>query len=167
MATHVSATPNLGPHGLYPEADFDRWLVVGTVPYNAALWSARGRWIALNADDDALAPDAVEKLCVFVRENRLELGYGRIRQVAPDGSIELLNRYPPERGQAGLLGGIYHAGLRFFDLDVTAYLFDNPNDYSQLLRMIRAGVRIGFLDDTVADYYPSTLWERGRAVPEE
>ena len=147
---------NLGPHGIYPENPQQRWLMSGTVPFNAALWSARGRWVSPFSNDDALRPDAVETMLAFVREHRYELAYGQLRTECPDGQVlEDVNRFPPELGHTGMLGGLYHAGLRFFDFDLGAYLFGDPNDWSQLRRMIRAGVRMGFLDHIVCTYYPS------------
>jgi hypothetical protein len=50
---------------------------------------------------------------------------------------------------------IYHAGLRFFEMELGDAWFDRPGDWSLCRRMLVAGVRMTMIDDTVTRLYPS------------
>ena len=73
--------------------------------------------------------------------------------------------FPPEHGQFGLQGAIYHAGLSFMELQLSDELYGVPNDWSLCRRMLRAGVRIGMVDDETVEYFPADLWGRREATP--
>ncbi len=148
---------NLPVRGSYPDDPHERWLVSGSVPFNEALRRVTGRWIAPFADDDALRPGTVERMLDHVRGNRLEGAYGVLHCVPPHGEPFLIGQYPPREGGLGLQGALFHAGLRFFEQRLSDALFDLPNDWAMLRRMLRAGVRFGFLDEVVCDYFPSTV----------
>jgi len=153
---------NLNRRGPYPADDRRRWLVAGVPPYNEAVARARGLWIAPLDDDDAFAPNHVERLLTAARAGRYEVCYGRLRQLHPDGSEKELGVFPPELNEFGLQAAIYHAGLRFFELELADALFGLPYDWAMCRRMLRAGVRFGMVDAPVVDYYPSQLWKTAR-----
>jgi hypothetical protein len=50
---------------------------------------------------------------------------------------------------------IYHAGLRFFQMEPADHLYAEPNDWSLCRRMMQAGVRFGMVDELLADRYES------------
>jgi hypothetical protein len=141
--------------GPYPDDPHALWHVAGTPPHNEAVAAAAGAWIAPLDDDDAFYPDHVERLLGAARERRLEMCYGRLRCLMNDGSEFPLGEFPPRRGHFGLQGAIYHAGLRFFEMELADALFESPNDWGVCRRMLRAGVRIGMIDDIVVDHYES------------
>ena len=85
---------NLNVRGPYPDDPRERWLVAGTGPLNRALELARGAWIAVNNDDDALRPNHVSSLLALARDSRDEVVYGRLVQHAPDGSTKILGVFP-------------------------------------------------------------------------
>jgi hypothetical protein len=149
----------LNRRGPYPDDPSQAWMSAGTVPFNEAVARARGHWIAPLDDDYAFTPDHVERLLAAARAGRYELCFGRIRQRHPDGSSRELGVFPPEFSQFGVQASIYHAGLRFFELELADALFGLPNDWGLCRRMLRAGVRVGMVDATVVDYYPSMLWK--------
>jgi hypothetical protein len=60
--------------------------------------------------------------------------------------------------QLPLKGAVVHAHLRFFDREHVASAFGVPGDWFRGERMVRAGVRIGFVDWVTYEYYPSSLW---------
>jgi hypothetical protein len=156
---------NLPMRGPYPQDALGRWLCAGTPPYNYGVGAARGSWISPLSDDDAFLPDHVERLLIDARERRLELVYGKLLAHTPGGDPVLVGEFPPRIGEFGLQGAMYHAGLRFFGLELSDALFDVPNDWSLCRRMMRAGVRIGMVDAVVTDYYPAADWGR-RQRPE-
>jgi hypothetical protein len=151
---------NLPVRGPYPE-DADRaWLVTGSPPYNAGVAAARGLWIAALADDDAFTPEHVELLLGAAVERKLEFVYSPLRAHTSDGREVLVGEFPPRLGEFGLQGAIYHAGLSFMELNLADDVFDVPNDWSLCRRMLRAGVRMGMIDQPTVDYYPSYEWGR-------
>ena len=157
---------NLPVRGPYPEDEYDAWLVTAVPPFNAGLRAAHGRWIAPFADDDALRPTALERLLGRAREKRVEWCYGKFLLHSRTGKDEIIGAFPlrlaPDGITASTLGSILHSHLRFFEQELADAIFRIPNDWSMIRRMMRAGVRIGFLDEIVCDYYPSY---RGEDAP--
>lgn len=154
--------------GPYPD-DNTRWYVVGTPPYNDGLSQARGRWIAGLGDDDAVRPDHTETLLRAAKEGSYEHCYGRQLVRFSEGDELELGEFPPRLGQWGLQAAIYHSGLRFFGLELTDALYEEPNDWSLCRRMLRTGVRFGMVDTVVAEKRETRRsaeeWNRG-GIPE-
>jgi hypothetical protein len=128
--------------------------------------AAKGRWIAPFADDDSLRPDALRHLLEAAKEHRHEHCYGKLFMHGRDGRDEMIGAYPPRLSPTGIEGGgqgsLLHAGLRFFEQELADAIFRTPSDWSMLRRMLRAGVRIGFIDEVTCDYFPSY---RGEDAP--
>jgi hypothetical protein len=137
--------------GPYPDDPSRRWYVLGTPPYNDALARARGRWIAGLGDDDAVRPTHTERLLAAAQQNRYEHCYGRQLVTFPEGEPIVLGEFPPQLGQWGLQAAIFHAGLHFFESELSDEIFEEPNDWSMCRRMLRAGVSFGMIDEVVVD----------------
>jgi uncharacterized coiled-coil protein SlyX len=146
---------NLTVRGPYPEDRYRSWLASGTPGINAGVAMARGLWIAPLGDDDAFVPEHVERLLDRARSHRLEFVYGSIRPRLPTDSENLLGEFPPRCGQIGLQAAIYHAGLRFMELELGHAIFEKSNDWGLVHRMMRVGVRMGMIDEVTVDYWPS------------
>ena len=144
---------NLPVRGPYPDDDVERWNTSGSIPFNAAVRRARGQWIAPFADDDALQPYALETVLDVVQRERYELCYGVVNCILDDGRELRLGEFPPRHGGFMFQGGLYHHGLRFIEHMLSDALFGIPNDWGLVRRMLRAGVRFGFVDEVLADYY--------------
>jgi glycosyltransferase involved in cell wall biosynthesis len=155
---------NLPYRGPYPARSEDAWLVGGTTPHNTGLALARGRWIGVVNDDDALRPTCVESLLRLARADRAEVPYGCGLKHVPDAKSEMLGRFPPGVGAWALQSSLIHSGLRFLPLQPTDWLFEIPHDGGLLERMLRIGVRFAMLNDVVWDYYPSLLWTDRPAI---
>jgi glycosyltransferase involved in cell wall biosynthesis len=147
---------NLTIRGPYPEDPFDRWNVTPVPPYNAAVRLAKGRWISPFADDDALRPHALEVMVDTVQRERYEVCYGKLNCILEDGTEVVFGTFPPQHAGFGLQGGIYHAGLSFIEQELGYHVFRLPNDWAMARRMLRAGARFGFVDEVVANYYPTS-----------
>jgi hypothetical protein len=156
---------NLPYRGPYPDKPADAWLVSGTMPWNTGLALAKGQWIGTNGDDDELRPRYIESLLEVARSTTAEVPYGYINQRDPHGSDIRLGTFPPVHSQWGLQASLIHSGLKFLSMQPSDWIFGIPNDSSLLERMLRIGVRFSFLEDTVVDYFPSSLWgiEENRA----
>jgi hypothetical protein len=146
---------NLTVRGPYPDDDYKSWLASGTPGINAGVAMARGQWIAPLGDDDAFVPRHVEHLLEKARKERLEFVYGFIRPRVSAANQDLMGGFPPRYGQVGLQAAIYHAELRFMELELGHALFDTPNDWGLVHRMMRVGVRMGMIDEVTVDYWPS------------
>ena len=154
--------------GPYPEGP-ERWYVISTPPYNLGVSLARGRWIASLSDDDAIRPDHTEKLVRAAQENHWEHCYARQLVHFSEGNDLELGEFPPRQSQWGLQAAVYHAGLRFMELELADALYREPNDWSLCRRMLAAGVSFGMIDDVVVDKYEgrrsAAEWMAGQ-VPE-
>lgn len=139
--------------GPYP-SDVDALRKVGGAPpFNEGVRRARGRWIAGLADDDAFTPDHVETLLRSAQRERYEFCYGRVRRLLPDGTESVLGRFPPDGTAYFGQSSLYHGGLRFIEAELGDALFMEAFDKSMCRRMLRAGVRVGFVDKVVTDYH--------------
>jgi hypothetical protein len=78
-----------------------------------------------------------------------------------DGTTFDIGVFPPEFGQFGWQAAIFHGGLRFFEMELADALFDAPGDWSLCRRMLRAGVRFGWIDEIVVDHYESKFMGPG------
>jgi Glycosyl transferase family 2 len=146
---------NLTIRGPYEQEHYRSWLASGTPGFNAGVAMASGLWIAPLGDDDEFEPHHVERLLREARDHRLEFVYGRGRVLLPDGREMLLGEFPPRLTQVGLQFALYHAGLGFMELELGHALFDKPNDWGLVHRMMRVGVRIAMIDETTVVYRPS------------
>jgi hypothetical protein len=146
---------NRSVRGPYPEDETVRWYMIGTPPFNDGLAQARGRWIAALGDDDAVCPDHTERLLRAAQENRYEHCYGRHRVHYPSGEVLEVGAFPPVKGEFVLQTALYHAGLRFFQMEPVDHLFEEPNDWSLCRRMLAAGVRFGMVPEFLADKHES------------
>jgi glycosyl transferase family 2 len=149
---------NLERRGPYPDDPHKLWLTGGTPPYNTAVRLAKGRWIAYLSDDDSFRPDHLERLVREAQARRLEMCYGLFVHHAGDGTQTVVGKFPPELGHFGFQAAIYHAGLRFMEFELADAEFDQPVDWGLCRRMLRAGVRIGMVDEPTTDYFPSWDW---------
>lgn len=145
----------------YERPDGERWMTAATLTRNEGYRLARGRWLVDLDDDDALRPDAVAKLLTHARAHRLEVAYGTLQEYLPSGPSREIGVFPPRLGEFGWQGAIVHAGLRFFEREHVAADLGLPGDWFRTERMLRAGVRIGHLEEVTADLYPSKAWFPG------
>ena len=139
--------------GPYPEHPTKRWFGIGGPPFNDALAIARGRWVTALGDDDAVRPDHTRNLLAAAQANRWEHCYGMQLVHFAEGDPVTIGEFPPRLGQWGMQAVLYHSGLRFFESELSDSIYDEPSDWSKCRRMIRAGVRIGMIEEIVADKY--------------
>jgi hypothetical protein len=151
---------NLNRSGPYSSGVLAAWQASGTMPFNEGVRLARGRWLAPLDDDDAFRPHHVATLLDAARAGRWEVATALQEIHPPDGrSSYLIGEFPPRLSQFNLQGTLYHAGLRFMELELACSLFGEPNDWHLCRRWLRAGVRLGLLNEPTVDIFPSWRWD--------
>lgn len=158
---------NLSIRGAYPESGLARWHVAGAASANHGLSIARGRWLVLLGDDDAMRPGHLATLLTRAREDRLEVAYGRFVRHRPGEPGEVDGVWPPSFAHHCQQASIEHAHLRFFEFALTDAHFEVPADWGRTERMLRAGVQFGMVQDEVIDYFPSRSWRTRAPLPED
>jgi hypothetical protein len=151
---------NLPYRGPYPDERQRRWYVAGVPPINEAARLAQGSWIAPQNDDDVFTANHVEVLLDAARATRSEVAYGRFEVEFAGEEPYAAGTYPPVMGEFTWQCAIYHADLRFFEMELGDAWFDRPGDWSLCRRMLVAGVRMTMVDDIVARLHPSAAWKQ-------
>jgi glycosyltransferase involved in cell wall biosynthesis len=145
---------DLGPRVSWTDDPLKQWLVGATRARNAAMRVAAGSWVVCFDDDDAMRPHCLESLLELAREERAEAPYGQVVSHR-DGEAAEICAHPPRENNFTWAGGMYHAGLRFFERQLLAAELGIPGDWWLAERMLRAGVRFAMTEEVVCDVYPS------------
>lgn len=151
----------------YPPTVENHWLAGPVVAANQALRMVSGKWIARLDDDDIWTPDHLESLLryaqagnyEFVSAQSYEERYGK-RSVS-DGHIAESSYYnprsnKPDRGEKTRIGGtatwLYRSYLKFFKYNLNCWRknWNRVNDIDLVIRMFKAGARMGFLAKPLA-----------------
>jgi hypothetical protein len=146
---------NLTQRYLYPDPR-RHWHAAATLTRNEGYRLARGRWLVDVDDDDAVPRDAITCLLDEARELKLEVVQGVVRRHDGDGrtSENVCLAHQPS-----LTGAAVHAHLRFFEREHVAAALGVGGDIFRGERMLRTGVRLGYIDRVTYEYYPSRIWE--------
>ena len=153
---------NLPARGDYPPDTRARWQAGGAVPINEACRLAQGLWIAQLDDDDVFTADHIEALLRQGQAQDLEVACGVARREVAPGQWEDKGG-PAWPGYLSVYGSaLTRTYLRLFDFDINCWKWDLPGDKDRHYRMLKAGVRMGFLDRVVL-YSPmrpgQTQWD--------
>ncbi|MBI2444537.1 MAG: glycosyltransferase family 2 protein [Candidatus Magasanikbacteria bacterium] len=146
---------NLPRRSKYPADTKSRWFVGGVPPRNVGLSLCRGDWIAELDDDDIFFPDHLEVLLRYAQENNYELvSASYIAERYGKRSVVDVRDVAPRVG--GIETWLYRSYLRFFRYNIDSWRksYNCPQEIDRQIRMYRAGVRIGFLDQPVALVLP-------------
>lgn len=140
--------------GKRPKNIKNNWLLGPTYASNAALKKCKGSWIARNDDDDIWTPDHLEKLLRFAQQNDFEF-VSAASETERFGKKEIVGRqndYP----FGGIQTTLYRSYLKCFKFNKHCWRknYNRNNDIDLPLRMFKAGVRMGFLDEVVVTILP-------------
>ena len=135
----------------YPPTAENHWFAGPVAPCNAALKAARGDWIMRIDDDDKLEPDAVEDLLRWAQVGNHEFVSAAYKThkgiVWDDGET------PPA---GGIQTCMYRSYLKFmrYNPDCWRKSWNQVNDVDLIDRFRKAGVRMGHLNQVVAEVIP-------------
>lgn len=142
------------PKQALPEDDATAWCVLGLEARNYGYDDAFGGYIAGLDDDDEWYPYTIDQLMRKMKSGDFDLVYGRTKRFNPDGSIGWHGIWPPEHFAycEGAWLAKHDLGYRFDPECVKRGL---PEDGDKIDRMVEGGVKFGFLEMTVHNYYPN------------
>ena len=143
---------NLAQRGVYPADPLRRHRVAGSAPMNRALELARGDWIAPCEDDDVFTPDHVEMLLRHAQAHDSEWVTGSFLEEREPGVLS--SAVDPSRNwtvqtRTAISCWLFRTYLRSFKFDLSAWRYHMNGDYGFKHRLIRAGVRMAYLDAVV------------------
>jgi glycosyltransferase involved in cell wall biosynthesis len=154
----------------YPPTAENHWLTGPVVPANEALKILHGKWIARTDDDDIWTPDHLEVLLrfalndkyEFVSAQHIEERYGKKQACevmgAKDSYYTRSNK--PVSGYNPKIGGtqtwLYRSYLNYFKYNINCWRksWNRVNDVDLSIRMFKAGVTMGFLEQVVTYVLP-------------
>lgn len=137
----------------------------GCAKRNIALTLARGAWIAPSDDDDVMEPDHVESLLRAAREQHAELVFSQARKERAPGEWVTIGRLPLARGDIVQGAVLYSAALRFIPYRPTCWKIMEWDDWNLFRRMLRIGVRIGFLEQVTYTHHLEAPQRAGLTNP--
>ena len=149
----------------------NHWLAGPVVPANYALSIAKGEWIARLDDSVVWTPDHLEALLRTAKTGGYEFVTGDVFEVRKgvrtrnSGAHAHSNYFYSKRKPVLSVGNpiigststvLYRSYLRFFTYNIHCWRnrVNRVNDIDLWLRMYRAGVRMGHLDQVVCELLP-------------
>jgi len=155
----------------YPPRVENHWFAGPVVPANKALELVQGKWIARIDDDDMWTEDHLESLLRFAQRDNYEFvsgqyisqRYGKksmIDGVKVDGSYYNPHIKDDSTNKSPKIGGtstwLYRSYLRFFKYNINCWRkkWNRVNDTDITVRIYKAGVRMGFLENVIGYVFP-------------
>jgi hypothetical protein len=144
---------NLPQRGPYPDDPTLLWYVAGTGPMNCALEESRGLWIAHLDDDDVWKPQHLEHLLRHAQHHDCEVVWSKMSSEKTPGEWIAYDRsrvYVFGEQSVNHSAVMFRSYLRLFRYDPDTWKIPTPGDRNLFMRMARAGVRHGFVDELTA-----------------
>ncbi|MBI2627879.1 MAG: glycosyltransferase family 2 protein [Candidatus Niyogibacteria bacterium] len=154
----------------YPLTAEGRWLAGPVKAANQALELVRGKWIARIDDDDVWTKNHLESLLGFAQEGQYEF-VSALHEEERRGQRKVVDGEPADgpyyRGKKKFAEAhgpkigctqtwFYRSYLRFmrYNIDCWRKNWNRVNDADLSVRIFKAGVRMGFLEEVLAFIYP-------------
>jgi glycosyltransferase involved in cell wall biosynthesis len=151
----------------YPQTIENHWFVGGAAPANKAMDLASGLWIARLDDDDTWTQDHIERLLKFAIDGDYEFvsalymeeRFGKRKVV--QGTMALDEHYTKKKSVDSVkIGGVstwlyrsYLKGMKY-NLNCWRKEWNRVWDIDLVIRIHRAGVKMGFLEEVVSFVFP-------------
>ncbi|MHC4743291.1 MAG: glycosyltransferase family 2 protein [Planctomycetota bacterium] len=137
----------------YPFTAANHWYAGPVDANNAALRYAKGLWLLKTDDDDILTENAIAKLLEHAYTTNAEF-VSAAYEATRNGNTSVIKWGFP--GIGGISTWLYRSYLKCFNYNRQCWRkkWNKPNDLDLALRMRKAGVRMSFLDEVVAQVRP-------------
>lgn len=154
----------------FPETAENLWLAGPVIAANKALEMIRGKWIARIDDDDIWTKDHLQILLDYAQKGNYEFvsslyeeeRRGKKKVIDgeyADGPYYTIKNKPTKK-IGPKIGGtqtwLYRSYLKFFKYNIDCWRkeWNKVNDTDISIRMFKAGVKMGFVDEVLGFYYP-------------
>lgn len=137
------------PHAEYPERPIWRWQVLGIEALNWGLEQARGEWIAVLGDDDALEPNMLEVL--LAASDGYDVIYGK--SLIEGAAGRTYGTWPP--GHGAFCDGANIRRNQGYRYDRGCIDRGLPEDADLWVRMLADGRTFRLVERIVHHYYPA------------
>ena len=156
----------------YPNALKNNWLAGAVLPSNYAFTISKGKWIARLDDDEQWSEDHIEKLLNFAKKNDLEFVSANVENkrfgtINIEKGHEVYSDYfrtsslRKKIQNNPKIGGISTWLTRFYIMKHFKFnescwkkKYNSDHGIEFAVRMIKAGAKIGHLDEVVTFQYP-------------
>ncbi len=131
----------------YPPTAENHWLAGPVVAANTALKMLKGKWIARIDDDDIWTPDHLDVLLRFANEGDYEFVLSAY-EAEKNGVRQVVNVKDDMPRIGGTQTWLYRSYLKFMKYNIQCWRksWNRVNDTDLQDRIVKAGVRTGFLD---------------------
>jgi glycosyltransferase involved in cell wall biosynthesis len=147
---------NLPERGVYPRDPKFRWMVAGTKPTNEAMKMAKGLFVTHLDDDDAYAPDRIEKLVKFAQRDQLEFVWHPFHWEKQVNQWEVFSADTFSANCVTNASAFYHRWLTNIPLDINAYRFHEPFDWNRFRKFKYLGVKAARFPEPLLYHYVET-----------
>lgn len=149
---------NLPHYPDYPPDPKAYWAVGGVPPLNWGLDNAKGEWVTMVGDDDALMLHHVKELLIAAIEQDVDYIYGRSAVYGAGNTATdevcygVLGSWPPAVASMG--NGLWKSSIKH-RYDVNAWMKGLPCDWEFVTRLLEDGVKFGWYPKATYKYYPN------------
>lgn len=140
---------NLPEPAKYPANKFHRWRVGGTKASNLALDMANGEWIAHLDDDEIYTPNRIELMLKLAYDTNVEFVYGIHHEQRNMEHWDISDNPDPKQLKIARSSVMYRKYLNCFKYRDDTYKYNRPHDKDLWKRMLKAGIRICYLNQLV------------------
>jgi len=139
----------------YPPTAENHWLAGPVVAANTALTMLKGKWIARIDDDDIWTDDHIEALLQLAQDGNYEF-VSSAYEAVKNGVRQVIDVKDEQPRIGGTQTWLYRSYLKFMKYNIQCWRksWNRVNDTDLQNRIVKSGVRTGFLDQVTCYVLP-------------